>query len=131
MRLRVLPNYLLAFAVRGKRKVGTLYSPTRGSYSDYHETQPIWIAEIGPESKIALEGVVVGTKGYVIDAYELEDLPDYLWTEYRARLPKEVVDQIEKEAFEFDGVITANIIHEDSVFAVEVSGGSERGHLHA
>lgn len=119
MRLQVRPHYILVFAVRGKRKVGSLYSPTRGSYADYHEVQPVWVAELGEGCHIGKEGVALGSKGFVIDAYELEDLSWNLWYSYRKILPEFRVQEIESEAEAFDGFITANVLHEDSIFAVE------------
>lgn len=118
MRLKLRPNYVLAFAIRGKRKIGSLYSPTRGSYSDYYDVQPIWLAEFGDGCKIRSEGVDVGDKGFILDVFELEDLPAYFWGFYRNRLPEASVAEIEKEVEETDGFIMAQIVHEDSIFAV-------------
>jgi hypothetical protein len=119
MRLKVRPNYLLVFAVRGKRKVGSLYSPTKGSLSDYSQVQTVWVAELGEDCAIASEGVVPGSKGFVIDSYEFEDVGLVLWPEYRKLLPLDVVGAIEREAEQFDGIITANVIHQASIFAIE------------
>lgn len=123
MKLKVMPNYVLVFAVRGKRKVGSLYSPTVGSLADYHEVQPIWLTDFGKDCKIVREGASAGVKGFIIDAYELEDLPLYLWYHYRKHLPEQVVQDIESEAKAFDGFITANVVHEDSIFAIEEPSG--------
>lgn len=118
MRLKVRPRHMLVFAIRGKRKIGSFYSPLRGNYSDYHELQPVWIAEIGPESRLEGE-VFVGDLGYILDVYELEDLALSLWPSYRKTLPASVVSAIEKEARDTDGGIYANIIHEDSLVGIE------------
>lgn len=118
-RLKLRPNYVLAFAVRGKRKVGRFYSPTKGSYADYHETLGVLVGDLGRDCVVAVEGVEPGSKCYVMDVYELEDLPLYIWNAYRGLLPKAAVEALEKEAKETDGFITANVLHENSLFAVE------------
>lgn len=118
MRLKVRAEHLLVFAVRGKRKLGSFYMPTKGSVADYHDLQPVWIAEIGGESRLGDE-IKVGDLGYILDVYELEDLPIGLWPHYRARLPAEVVAAVEKEALDGDGFICGNIIHEDSLIGIE------------
>lgn len=119
MTLRLFPKHVLAFAVRGKRKVGSLYTPTRGSYADYFQHQAIWLADFGSSCTVLNEGATVGSKGYIIDAFELEDVPSHLWAEYVPRLPPAVVKEIMSEAAQYDGMITANVIHEDSIFALE------------
>lgn len=119
MRLRVFSRYILVFAVRGKRKFGRFYTPTKGSYADYFQHQTVWMAEFGEDCRIRAEGAAVGRKGYVVDCFELEDVAAELWPTYRAVLPKAVTDEILAEAKEYDGVITANVIHEDSIFALE------------
>jgi hypothetical protein len=117
-RLKLRPNYVLAFAVRGKRKVGRFFSPTKGSYADYHETLRLLIGEMGEGCKIQKDGVAAGSVALVNDVYELDDLPGYVWEEYRRLLPKDSVEAIEKEAEETGGFVTANVTHEDSIFAV-------------
>lgn len=121
MRLRVFPRYILIFAVRGKRKMGSgaLYTPTRGSYADYYAVQSVTLAEIGAQCSIVKEGAKVGSRGYVIDAFEYDELPAYFWETYKGLLPKHAADAILKEALDFDGYISANLIHEDSIFALE------------
>lgn len=118
-RLKLRPNYVLAFAVRGKRKIGRFFSPTKGSYADYHETLGVLVGDLGRDCVVAVEGVEPGSKCFVIDAYELEDLPYYVWEAYRAILPKASVEAIEQEAKDTDGFITANVLHENSLFAIE------------
>lgn len=117
--LRLFPKHVLIFAVRGKRKIGNLYSPTKGAYSDFHEHQAVWLAEFGPGCVIQGEGAVVGSKGYIIDAFELEDVPHRVWGDYVPLLPQAIVQEILDEAKKTDGFITANVIHEDSIFALE------------
>jgi hypothetical protein len=108
---------MLVFAVRGKKKIGSLYSPTKSGYSDYFEMQPVWIAEMA-SAKLS-NAVVIGDMGYVLDVYELEDLPADLWGHYRRTLPAATVSAIEQEAHDTDGVICANVIHEDSLLGIE------------
>ncbi len=118
-RLRPRPNHLLVFAVRGKRKVGSFYTPTRGSVADFHVTQELIVAELGEGCAIAQEGVTVGTKGYIIDSYEYDPVPMNLWPTYREILPPARVAELEGDAAKFDGFITCNVLHENSIFAVE------------
>lgn len=125
MRLKVHPSYCLVFAVRGKRKIGTLFSPTKGALGDFNQVQPIWVGELGINCKIAQEGVTIGSKGYVHDAYDLDDLGQELWPSYREILPAHVTAEIEKEALEGDGYISANVINEASIFAIEEPANAE------
>lgn len=118
-RLKPREHYCLVFAVRGKRKIGSFYSPTKGALADYNQVQPLWIAELGDGCRIAKEGAVVGSKGFVHDVYEYEDVGVNLWPTYRQLLPKAVVAEIEKEVLDTDGILTANVLHENSIFALE------------
>lgn len=125
MRLRVRPEHLLVFAVRGKRKVGSFFMPTKGSVADYFELQPVWIAEMGSEATRLLshEGVQIGDLGYVLDVYELEDLPNDVWKTYveNGLIPEATYLALKHEALTSDGVITANIIAAASLVGVEES----------
>ncbi len=117
------PNHLLVFAVRGKRKIGSFYTPTKGSLSDYHAVQELIVAELGEGCTIAKEGVVPGTKGFVIDSYEYDPVPKNLWPTYRELLPAHRVAELEGDAVKFDGFISCNVLHESSLFAVEENHG--------
>lgn len=123
MRLIPRSGYLLVFAVRGKRKIGSFYTPTKGSVADFHIGQPVWIAEMGPDVQIAAEGAKVGSKGYVIDSYEYDPISVNLWPTYSKLLPPHRVAEIEKEAQDGDGYISANILHGNSIFALEDDDG--------
>ena len=120
MRLKVRPRYVLAFAVRGKKKMGSFYTPQKNHYADYFEHQEIWIAELGSACRIAAEGAVVGSRGFIVDSFELEEIPlSILWPTYKAILPKAVTDAILAEAARTEGQVVANLVHEDSIFALE------------
>lgn len=120
MRLKVRPRYVLAFAIRGKKKLGSFYAPQKNHYADYFEHQEVWIAEMGAGCKIEAEGAAVGRKGFIVDSFELEEIPlSLLWPTYKAILPKAVVDEILTEAKRTEGYVAANLIHEDSIFALE------------
>lgn len=118
-RLVPRPHYILVFAVRGKRKLGSFYTPTKGSVADYHATLPVWLAEMGPDCTITAEGAAPGSKGFIIDAYEYDPLPVNLWATYRELLPPARVAEIEADARDGDGVICGAILHQDSIFALE------------
>jgi hypothetical protein len=119
---------VLVFAVVGKRKIGSLYqAPKVRSMSDFFQHITVWIAAMGEGCKIAAEGAAVGKKGFVIDCFELESVPKSLWEDYVPLLPERVVDEILADAQKYDGTITANVIHEDSIFALEEDERWEQG----
>lgn len=118
-RLKVRRRYILVFAIRGKKKVGTFYTPQVNHYADYHEHQEIWIVELGDGCRIVNEGAAVGKRGLLVDSFELEEIPlSALWPTYKAILPQAVVNEIIAEAARTEGHIVANLIHEDSLFAL-------------
>ncbi len=101
--LQPRPRYCLVFAVRGKKKLGGLYTaPVKGSIADFHAVIPVTIAAMGDGCHIAKEGAAVGSKGYVIDAYEFTDVPKNIWPTYCKLLPPARVEAIEKEAIMAD-----------------------------
>lgn len=107
----------MVFAVRGKKKVGSLLTPMKGNYSDHYQLQKVWIAEIGDGCVTPLEGVQIGTKACVLDVYDLETLPKNVFTEYYCREPDKFAEVVE-EAKREDGYITTEIIHENSLVGV-------------
>jgi hypothetical protein len=119
MILKPRPRRILVFAIRGKKKFGGLYVGVRGDYGAFHEVQPVWFAAFGDDCRIMAEGAAVGRKGYVVDAFELEMVPASAWAKAAEVLPEIARDEILAEAALHDGTITANIIHENSVFGLE------------
>ncbi len=121
-RLQPRARHILVFAVRGKRKIGRFVTPTKGALADYHATQKILLAEFGHDVRIRREGATVGSRGLIIDAYELESVSKNLWPAYRKLLPAQKVAEIEQEVKDSDGYLMAEIVHEDSIFALEEEG---------
>lgn len=117
MKLRVLPKHMLVFAVRGKRKFKGLFMPQIGHYADYFQLQNVWIAEIGRGCNTAEEGVKVGSQACIMDVYELETLPKNVFQDYYRENP-EAFEAVVEEARQHDGVITSEIIHEDSLIGL-------------
>lgn len=114
------PRRILVFAIRGKKKLGTLYTSAKiKDYSSFHEVQPVWFAAFGDDVRIRKEGVEIGRKGYIQDAFELEMIPASAWAATAQLLPEATRNEILAEAELHDGTITANIVHEDSIMALE------------
>jgi hypothetical protein len=114
MKLKIKPNYVLAWVVRGKKKYKGFYTPQKKSWAEYFDLVPVWIAQIGEgeNSKLAHEGVKVGSKCVIIDAFELEPLPFDDWSSY----PCTEECLVDAEEYEVD--IEMNILHEDSLIGV-------------
>ena len=117
MRIRVRPRHMLVFAVRGKRKFQGFYTPQVGNYADHYQLQSVWIAEMGEGCNSPKDGIQIGTKACVLDVYELETLPKDVFQHYYSRNP-DLFRGVIEEAKEYDGVITSEVIHEDSLVGV-------------
>jgi len=113
---------MLVFAVRGKKKHGGIYTPQKGFY-DYHTMQPVWVAEMAGDCLLGEDdGVQVGSKAYIFDIFELEPIPlpkDVLEGYVQCSEFADAADEIYAESQEYDGVIEANVIHENSLIGVE------------
>ena len=65
---------------------------------------------MGPNCNCVKEGVGLGAKCYVLDAYELDtQIPFNIMQEYGSKV--DFSDEILKEAKDFDGRIEAFVIH--------------------
>lgn len=110
--LRIKDRHVLAYAVRGRRKYKNLYTPQKGSYAEHYELVPVWIVQMGANCRTKADGVRVGSKCLLLDAYELEHVPYLNLTEYP--VPKEAVDDMEDS----DGRLEMNLIHEDALMGI-------------
>lgn len=117
MRLKVGEKRMLVFAVRGKRKMGSIITPQKGNYSDYFQLQNLWVAEIGPECVTAKQGVEIGSKVCILDVYDMEELPLNVFESYYSKTP-EMFQAVVDEAERHGGYITSEVIHENNLIGL-------------
>ena len=104
---------LLTFQVQGCLKTkGGIYTTFGGVY-DYFDCEPVWLASIGEETQLYKEGAMVGDIGIILDTFEHEEIRGQ-WDECK-HMPE--FESLRKKAEEFNGKITASIIHENSLIA--------------
>ena len=119
LKLKLKPQQILVFAVRGKQKYKGIITPQKQSYSDYHDLVPVWIAEFGSDCSLPEEGVGLGAKCYLRDVFELEALPSYVTESYAPVV--DFTEEILKEVDQTLGIVQPCIVHESSLLAVEES----------
>lgn len=113
MKLKIKPNHLLVYAVRGRKKYKGFYTPQKKSYADYFELVPVWVSQIGDNCKVVNDGVAVNSKCYLLDAFELEPVPLVDLESYP--VPQEAVDDMINN----EGFLEFNLIHENALMGME------------